>query len=67
VAVAEAVRRRVEIGASVGNHAHPTDRELGTSRIVARGGVEAEVLTDFWPWQPGVGDHLMLDNVAEVD
>ena len=67
VAVAEAVRRRVEIGAGVGNHAHPADRELGTGCVVACGGVEAEVFTDFWSWQPGVGDHLMLDDVAEVE
>jgi len=67
LSVLEPVRRRIEVGAGVGDHDDAPDGELGARGVVLVGGVKAEVLTDLRAWKSGRGDHPVVDDVTEID
>jgi hypothetical protein len=67
VSIAVAVGWCVQIRARVADHLDASDGELGTFGVHGRRLLEAEVFVDQWSWQAGVGDHPVLDDVAQID
>src|SRR5262249_30728782 len=53
-------------GSGVGDHLDPADVELGARGVVRAGLLPAEVVADERGRQTLVGDHAVLDNVADV-
>src|SRR5690625_1276123 len=65
--VAGPVGRRVDVGTGVRHHAHLADGELGAGRVMTRRILEGEVVTAPGAGQPGVGCHLVLEDVTEIE
>ena len=62
-----AVCRRIQVGAGVGDHLDSADVELGSRRVVSPGIFERYVVGDDGTGEPGVGDHPVLDDVAQIE
>jgi hypothetical protein len=64
LSVGIAVRRDVNVGASVRHHVDPADLE-GLAAVIVRGRLLArEKVADVRPRKPFVGDHALRDDVA---
>src|SRR5919204_68490 len=67
VPVCEAVKRRVDIRAGVGDELDPADLELGARRVAVAARLPREEVADDRPGQAGVGRHAVDDGVGELD
>ena len=66
-AVGEAVGRRIDVGAGVGDHLDPADLELGALRVALARRLAAEVVGDDRRRQTRIGHQAVFHRVAEVD
>src|SRR6266700_6296929 len=62
----EAVERAVEVGAGVGHHRDAPDVELGARPVAGGGGLPGEVVADLGSGQSRIGDHAVVDLVAQL-
>src|SRR5690606_30618377 len=66
VAVGVAMEWAVEVGAGVGDHLDLRDLELGAFRVDFARFLAAQIIADERGGQPFVGDHAVLDGMAEI-
>ena len=67
IALGVAMKRRIEIGSGIRDHFDFADLEFGSRRIFRSGCFAAEIIANDRGGQTFVGNHTVLDGMAEVD
>ena len=61
------MKRTVEISSGVGDHLDPADMEFGARRVKLTRPFARQVIADHWRRQSFVGDHAIVDRVADIN